>query len=224
MTEGFGRTVRVVVCDDEQLLREALSRLVDVAPDLTVVGLAGNGAEALEAVARHSPDVVLMDIRMPVLDGIEATRRIVRGHPRTRILILTTYDLDSYVYAALQAGASGFLLKDAPSERLRDGIRIVAAGNSVLAPEATARMIEALRPDLPDEADRVLLTAITNLTGREREVFDLVATGLSNQQIAERLTISRYTVKVHVSSMLAKLGLPDRIQAVLALSRLRPHL
>ncbi|TWD83961.1 LuxR family two component transcriptional regulator [Kribbella amoyensis] len=219
-----GRAVRVVVCDDEALLREALSRLVDVATDLDVVGVAGNGAEAVDVVARHSPDVVLMDIRMPVLDGIEATRRIVRAHPRTRVLILTTYDLDSYVYAALQAGASGFLLKDAPSERLRDGIRIVAAGNSVLAPEATTRMIEALRPDLPDDTDRVVLDAIRRLTDREREVFDLVAAGLSNQEIADRLTLSRYTVKVHVSNLLAKLGLADRIQAVLAHSRLRNHL
>ncbi|MFB6720897.1 sigma-70 family RNA polymerase sigma factor [Kribbella sp. NPDC056345] len=216
--------VRVVVCDDEELLREALGRLVDVAPDLEVVAVAGNGREAIEAAHLHSPDVVLMDIRMPVLDGIEATRRIVAANPRTRVLILTTYDLDSYVYAALQAGASGFLLKDAPSERLRDGIRIVAAGNSVLAPETTTRLIEALRPDLPNAEDQALLQALQHLTDREREVFDLVALGLSNQEIAERLVISRSTVKVHVSNVLAKLGLPDRIQTVLARSRLRPHL
>ncbi|GAA1715709.1 response regulator transcription factor [Kribbella yunnanensis] len=216
--------VRVVVCDDEELLREALSRLVDVAPDLEVVAVAGNGREAIEAASLHSPDVVLMDIRMPVLDGIEATRRIVAASPRTRVLILTTYDLDSYVYAALQAGASGFLLKDAPSERLRDGIRVVAAGNSVLAPETTTRLIEALRPDLPSAEDQALLQALQHLTDREREVFDLVSLGLSNQEIAERLVISRSTVKVHVSNVLAKLCLPDRIQAVLARSRLRPHL
>ncbi|MFC0625822.1 sigma-70 family RNA polymerase sigma factor [Kribbella deserti] len=216
--------IRVVVCDDEELLREALSRLVDVAPDLEVVAAAADGRQAVEAVALHKPDVVLMDIRMPRLDGIEATRQIVRATPVTRVLILTTYDLDSYVYAALQAGASGFLLKDAPSERLRDGIRIVASGNSVLAPEATSRMIEALRPELPDETDQVLLRALDHLTEREREVFDLVAEGLSNQEIAERLVISRYTVKVHVSNVLAKLGLPDRIHAVLVRSRLRGQL
>jgi DNA-binding NarL/FixJ family response regulator len=206
------RPIRVVVCDDEQLLREALSRILNVADDLEVVGLAGTGAEAIEMVAKHSPDVVLMDIRMPVLDGIEATRRIVRAHPGTRILILTTYDLDSYVYAALQAGASGFLLKDAPSERLRDGVRIVAAGNSVLAPEATTRMIEALRPELPDETDEVLLTAIKQLTDREREVFGLVAAGLSNQEIADRLHLGVTTVKTHVANLMDKLGAQNRVQ------------
>ncbi|GAA3845272.1 response regulator transcription factor [Saccharothrix violaceirubra] len=212
---------RVVVCDDERLLREALTRIVDAAPDLTVVGAAANGAEAIAAVDRHAPDVVLMDIRMPVLDGIEATRRIAH---RTRVLILTTYDLDSYVYAALQAGASGFLLKDAPSERLRDGIRIVVSGQSVLAPEATSRMIAAFRPNLPTPEDERLLTAIKNLSPREREVGTLVAEGLANDDIAGRLDISRYTVKVHVSNILSKLGIPDRVHVVLAWSRLRGHL
>jgi DNA-binding NarL/FixJ family response regulator len=220
--------IRVLVCDDEQLLREALVKLVDAAPDLEVVGTAANGAEAVAAVAaaQRRPDVVLMDIRMPVLDGIEATRRIVRarGDGPTRVLILTTYDLDRYVYEALQAGASGFLLKDAPSERLRDGIRIVASGQAVLAPEATARMIEALQPQLPTGADRALLAALGRLTSREREVCDLIAEGLSNDEIAGRLVISRYTVKVHASSILAKLGLSDRMQVVLAWSRLRTHL
>jgi DNA-binding NarL/FixJ family response regulator len=214
------------VCDDEQLLREALVKLVDAAPDLTVVGTASNGSEAVAAVREHSPDVVLMDIRMPVLDGIEATRRIVlaRGEALTRVLILTTYDLDRYVYEALQAGASGFLLKDAPSERLRDGIRIVASGQAVLAPEATARMIEALQPRLPTPEDRALVAALGRLTGREREVCELIAGGLSNDEIADRLVISKYTVKVHASNILAKLGLADRMQVVLAWSRLRPLL
>jgi RNA polymerase sigma factor (sigma-70 family) len=159
-----------------------------------------------------------------VLDGIEATRQIVREiTPRTgtRVLILTTYDLDSYVYAALEAGASGFLLKDAPTERLRDGIRVVASGQSVLAPEATTRMIEALRPELPTEADRVMLAAVRRLTEREREVCELLAAGMSNDEIAGRLSISRYTVKAHVSNVLAKLNAPDRVQVVLAWSRLR---
>jgi DNA-binding NarL/FixJ family response regulator len=214
---------RVLVCDDEQLLREALVKLVEAAPDLEVVGSAVNGAEAVTAAAEHRPDVVLMDIRMPVLDGIEATRRIVRarGDGPTRVLILTTYDLDRYVYEALQAGASGFLLKDAPSERLRDGIRIVAAGQAVLAPEATARMIEALQPTLPRPEDRALLASLDRLTSREREVCELIAEGRSNEEIAARLVISRYTVKVHASSILAKLGLTDRMQVVLAWSRLR---
>jgi DNA-binding NarL/FixJ family response regulator len=215
--------IRVLVCDDEQLLREALVKLVEAAPDLEVVGSAANGAEAVAAAAERRPDVVLMDIRMPVLDGIEATRQIVRarGDGPTRVLILTTYDLDRYVYEALQAGASGFLLKDAPSERLRDGIRIVAAGQAVLAPEATARMIEALQPTLPKPEDRALLASLDRLTSREREVCELIAEGRSNEEIAARLVISRYTVKVHASSILAKLGLTDRMQVVLAWSRLR---
>jgi DNA-binding NarL/FixJ family response regulator len=209
-------TIRVLICDDEQLLREALARIVDTAEDLHVVGL------AVDAAARSAPDVVLMDVRMPVCDGIEATRQIVRtGSSRTKVLILTTYDLDSYVYAAPQAGASGFLLKDAPSERLRDGIRIVAAGNSVLAPEATTRMVRAMAPELPTEQDRVVAEAIRRLTAREREICRLLGAGLSNQQIAEHLQISRYTVKVHVSNVLAKLGLPDRVQVALCWSRLR---
>ncbi|MFC0104790.1 response regulator [Kibdelosporangium aridum] len=212
--------LRVVVCDDEQLLREALTKIIDAAADLSVVGVAANGQEAVTAVDQHAPDVVLMDIRMPVLDGIEATRRI---SSRTRVLILTTYDLDSYVYAALQAGASGFLLKDAPSERLRDGIRIVAAGQAVLAPEATARMITAFRPAMPTDEDQALLRAIQGLSPRERQVGELIAAGLANDEIAERLTISRYTVKVHVSNILGKLGVPDRVHVVLAWSRLRGH-
>ncbi|MFB4278280.1 response regulator [Nonomuraea sp. MTCD27] len=213
--------IRVLVCDDEQLLREALVRLVGAAEDLSVVGAVGDGAAAVAATAEQRPDVVLMDIRLPGMDGIEATQRIVaRGGP-SRVLILTTYDLDSYVYAGLQAGASGFLLKDAPGERIRDGIRIVASGQSVLAPEATTRMIEALQPLLPTDEDRALLAAAERLTDREREVCELIAQGLSNDEIAARLVISRYTVKVHVSSVLTKLGLPDRVHVLISWSRLR---
>ncbi|WP_433260593.1 response regulator [Actinosynnema sp. CS-041913] len=213
--------LRVVVCDDEQLLREALAKIIDAAPDLSVVGVAADGRQAVTAVDQHAPDVVLMDIRMPVLDGIEATRRIAG---RTKVLVLTTYDLDAYVYAALQAGAGGFLLKDAPSERLRDGIRIVASGQAVLAPEATARMIAAFRPAMPTAEDQRLLPAIHGLSPREREVCELIAEGLANDDIARRLTISRHTVKVHVSNILGKLGFSDRVHVVLAWSRLRGQL
>ncbi|GAA1621578.1 response regulator transcription factor [Nonomuraea maheshkhaliensis] len=215
--------IRVLICDDEQLLREALVRLVGAADDLTVVGAVGEGAAAVAAVAEHRPDVVLMDIRLPGMDGIEATRRIVELNQgeATRVLILTTFDLDSYVYAGLQAGASGFLLKDAPGERIRDGIRIVAAGQSVLAPEATTRMIAALQPLLPTDEDRALLAAADRLTEREHEVCELIAQGMSNSEIAHQLRISHYTVKVHVSSILTKLDLRDRVHVLISWSRVR---
>ncbi|WP_328491448.1 response regulator transcription factor [Streptomyces sp. NBC_00414] len=213
------RPIRVLVADDEQLLREALTRLVGAAPDLETAGTAVDGADAVSAAGRLAPDVVLMDIRMPRMDGIEATRRIVGARRPPRVLILTTYDLDSYVYAAISAGASGFLLKDAPGERLRDGIRVVASGHAVLAPEATARMLETFHPALPTAEDRRLQAALRHLSPREREVCELVGQGLSNDDIAGRLRISRYTVKAHVSSILAKLEVPDRVHVVLALGR-----
>ncbi|MFE7445918.1 response regulator [Streptomyces chartreusis] len=213
------RTIRVLVADDEQLLREALTRLVNAAPDLEIAGTAADGADAVPAAGRLTPDVVLMDIRMPKMDGIEATRRIVSASHPPRVLILTTYDLDSYVYAAISAGASGFLLKDAPGERLRDGIRVVASGHAVLAPEATARMLETFHPAMPTAEDRRLQAALHHLSPREREVCDLVGQGLSNNDIAAQLRISRYTVKAHVSNILAKLGVPDRVHVVLALGR-----
>ena len=214
-------TIRIVVCDDEQLIREALGRLIAAAPDLEIVGLAANGGEAMDLCAQHAPDVVLMDIRMPGMDGIEATRRILRNPQPPAVLMLTTYDLDSYVHAALGAGARGFLLKDAPTERLRDGIRVVAGGQAVLAPEATARMIESLRPSLPTQQDRALTARAAALTDRERQVCDLLCEGLTNNEIAHRLRISRFTVKVHVSNVLAKLALADRVQVVLAWPRIR---
>ncbi|MET9563754.1 response regulator transcription factor [Streptomyces tauricus] len=213
------RPIRVLVADDEQLLREALTRLVGAASDLEIAGTAVDGADAVSAARQFAPDVVLMDIRMPRMDGIEATRRIVSAGRLPRVLILTTYDLDSYVYAAISAGASGFLLKDAPGERLRDGIRVVASGHAVLAPEATARMLETFHPAMPTAEDRRLQAALRYLSPREREVCELVGQGLSNDDIAGRLRISRYTVKAHVSSILAKLEVPDRVHVVLALGR-----
>jgi DNA-binding NarL/FixJ family response regulator len=207
-------TVRVVVADDQELVRSGLVAMVDTQPDLTVVGEAGNGHEAVEQAARHRPDVVLMDVRMPVLDGIAATREI-RRDPRStaRILVLTTFDLDSYVLEALRAGASGFLLKDGPRESLYAGIRTVAAGEALLAPTVTRRLIERhLRLDPPSDE---LARSVARLTDRERVVLELLARGLSNAGIAERLHLGEATVRTHVGRVYAKTGAADRAQAVI---------
>jgi DNA-binding NarL/FixJ family response regulator len=212
--------VRVVIADDQALLRGSFRVLIDTAPagpnaGLTVVGEAGTGADAVEAARRERPDVVLMDVRMPGMDGIEATRRIC-GAPETagvRVLILTTFDLDEYVYAALRAGASGFLLKDTPPAELLGAIRVVAAGDALLAPSVTRRLIAsfARRGEVPPpNAD------LDALTAREREVLTLIARGLSNGEITERLSVSVATVKTHVGHLLAKLGARDRAQLVIA--------
>ncbi|MEJ3744460.1 response regulator transcription factor [Actinomycetes bacterium KLBMP 9797] len=207
--------IRVLIADDQALLRGSFRVLVDLAPDLTTVAEAGTGAEAVALARDHRPDVVLMDVRMPEMDGIEATRRIC-GDPataETRVLILTTFDLDEYVYAALRAGASGFLLKDTPPTDLLAAIRVVATGDGLLAPSVTRRLIAefARRP----EPARPLPRRLDGVTDREREVLTLVASGLSNGEIADRLTLSLATVKTHVSRLLSKLHARDRAQLVI---------
>jgi DNA-binding NarL/FixJ family response regulator len=208
--------IRVVVADDHEVVRNGFAGLIDTQPDMTVVGTAANGAEAVSVCRERPTDVVLMDIRMPGMDGIEATRALTHGAAdgRPRVLILTTFDLDEYVYDAIRAGASGFLLKDVTAERLFDAVRVVAAGDALLAPNITRRLIAEFaalhRPDTPPA------TALAALTPRETQVLRLVAEGLSNPEIAARLIVTEETVKTHVSRMLAKLGLRDRTQAVVA--------
>jgi DNA-binding NarL/FixJ family response regulator len=204
-------TISVVVADDQVLVRAGFRVLVDTAPDLRVVGEAGTGEEAVEVARRVRPDVVLMDIRMPKVDGIQATRRILEPGSTIRILILTTFDLDEYVFAALRAGASGFLLKDTPPADLLAAIRVIAAGEGLLAPTVTRRLIE--------EFARRPVPATRNLegvTGREREVLCLIGSGLSNTEIAQRLQLTVATVKSHVGRLLMKLQARDRAQLVIA--------
>ena len=205
-------TIGVVVADDQAIVRAGFRMLIDSEPDLAVLGEAANGAEAVAVARRTSPDVVLMDIRMPVLDGIEATRRITAAGPLPRVLILTTFDLDEYVFGALRVGASGFMLKERPPEELLSAIRVIAAGEALLAPNITRRLIEhfARQPD----PTRPPAGALEQLTVREREVLALIATGLSNTEIAERLIMSVPTAKTHVSRILTKLGARDRTQLV----------
>ncbi|MGI9111732.1 MAG: response regulator [Gaiellaceae bacterium] len=203
----------VLVVDDQPLVRAGLRKIFDADPELEIAGEAPNGLAAVEGAERLRPDVVVMDIRMPVLDGLEATRRLTAATGGERILILTTFDLDEYVYEALRAGASGFMLKDAPPEALIAAVRIVAGGEGLLAPAVTRRVIErfAQLPGLPPEAPAEL----DELTAREREVLGLLAAGLSNAEIASRLVISDGTAKTHVARVLGKLGLRDRVQAVI---------
>ena len=207
-------TVRVVVADDQPLIRTGLRTMIDHAPDLELVGEAENGEQAVELARRHQPDVVLMDIRMPLLDGIEATRRITADAALegVRVVVLTTFDVDDYVYAAIRAGASGFLLKDAPPEDVLDGIRIAARGDALLAPSVTRRLIEELaaRPD----DDRPPPPELAVLTEREREVLALVGRGLSNAEVGAALFVSPATAKTHVSHLMTKLYARDRAQLV----------
>jgi len=205
-------TIDVLIADDQALVRAVFTMIIDADEELRVVAEAANGAEAIELAQRHRPDVVLMDIRMPVMDGIEATRRIVAAEPRPHVLVLTTFDLDEHVYDALGAGASGFLLKDVTAERLFDAVRVIAAGEALLAPAVTRRLVaEFARLRRPPRADR---SRLDTLTPRETEVLRLVAEGLSNPEIAARLVVGEETVKTHVSRVLGKLGLRDRTQAV----------
>jgi DNA-binding NarL/FixJ family response regulator len=203
----------VLIADDQALVRVGLRKILESEPETTVVGEAGDGEDAVAAARRLAPDVVLMDIRMPVLDGIEATRRIVAGQPGTRVLILTTFGLDYYVYDALRAGASGFMLKDAPPEEIAGAVRIVASGDALLAPAVTRAVIEEFVRQPPAAAAPP--PAVAELTPREREVLDLLARGLSNPEICELLFISEATAKTHVARILQKLGLRDRVQTVI---------
>ena len=206
-------SIRVLICDDQALVRAGFRAILELQDDIEVVGEAENGAEAVALAARRSPDVILMDIRMPVLDGVEATRRLVAGGSPSRILVLTTFDLDEYVHAAIRAGASGFLLKDVAPSKLLEAIRIVADGDALLAPSVTRRLLERFASTLPRRD--VSTEALAALTARETEVLRLLAAGLSNAEIAAELVVSQATVKTHISSLLRKLGLRDRVQAVI---------
>jgi DNA-binding NarL/FixJ family response regulator len=206
--------IRVLLVDDQSLLRMGFRLILEAEPDLEVVGEAADGATGVSMASSLHPDVVLMDVRMPGMDGIQATAAITASRS-SKVLILTTYDLDQYVFAGLKAGASGFLLKDAPPDELTSAIRTVAAGEAVLAPTATRRLIDQFAPLLPDpdrQDDRD--TVLSTLTDRERTVFAQLATGRSNREIATELHLSEGTVKIHVGRILTKLGLRDRVQAV----------
>jgi len=207
-------SIRVVVADDQEIVRAGFVALLGTQPDFDVAGSAADGEDAVRVCREHKPDVVLMDVRMPALDGIAATRELCADDDGPRVLMLTTFDLDEYVYDALSAGASGFLLKDVAAETLFDAVRVVAAGDALLAPTVTRRLIDEfarLRPRLATPPTR-----LAELTPRETEVLRLVAEGLSNAEIAERLVVTEETVKTHVSRVLQKLGLRDRTQAVVA--------
>jgi DNA-binding NarL/FixJ family response regulator len=207
-------TIRLAIVDDQGMVRAGFRSLLEGEDDFEVVGEAGNGEEAVAMVAELVPDVTLMDIRMPVLDGIAATRRIVESGVQTKVLVLSTFDLDEYVFEALRAGASGFLLKDAPAEELAAAVRVVAAGESLLAPGVTRRVIDAfVRRPAPPSTPRE--SRLELLTPREVEVLGLLARGFSNLDIAGKLFVSEGTTKTHVSNVLTKLGLRDRVQAVI---------
>ncbi len=209
-------TTRLLLADDQELMRMGFRMVMDTQEDLTIVGEAANGLEAVDATRRLKPDVVLMDVRMPEMDGVQATRLIVEAGSSARIIILTTFDLDEYVYAALRAGASGFLLKDAPPGDLLSAIRAVASGDAVVAPSVTRRLLAnyAHRLPVPDRPEDDEDKRLALLTSREREVLLQVAASLSNAEIAEQLVLSEATVKSHVGRILAKLGLRDRVQIV----------
>jgi DNA-binding NarL/FixJ family response regulator len=204
--------IRVLLADDQALVRSGFRMILDSRDDVEVVGEAQDGLEAVDLAAELRPDVILMDVRMPKLDGVEATRRIVASGAEARILILTTFDLDEYVYEAIRAGASGFLLKDVQPVELVDAIRVVAAGNALLGTTVTKRLLERFTDGSPQTTPPPTLEALTD---REREILALMAGGLSNSEIADRLVVGETTVKTHVSSILRKLGVRDRVQAVI---------
>jgi DNA-binding NarL/FixJ family response regulator len=205
-------SVRVLIADDQALVRGGFRMILEAKEDMEVVGEAGDGAEAVALVEQLEPDVVLMDVRMPDVDGIEATRRIVASGSGARIVILTTYDVDEYVFSAVRAGASGFLLKDVRPAELTEAVRVVAGGDALLAPGVTRRLLDRFAGVLPDDSARP--ADLDELTDREVEVLRFVALALSNSEIASRLVLTEATVKTHVSSVLRKLGLRDRVQAV----------
>jgi DNA-binding NarL/FixJ family response regulator len=202
--------LRLLITDDHSVVRLGFRALLESQPDMTVVGVACDGREAVQLARREGPDVVLMDVRMPVMGGIEATRELQRLPGPPRVLVLTTFDLDEYVYAALRAGASGFLLKDATPEQILEAVRVVASGQALLAPSVTRRLIT----DFARHATLSPPPELEQLTAREREVFSLLAQGLANAEIAAALHLAEQTVKTHVSAVLFKLGLRDRVQAV----------
>ena len=203
----------VLIADDQALMRAGFRMILEAEPDLEVVGEAANGEEAVAEAERLHPDVVLMDVRMPEMDGIEATRRLLDGDGNTKVVMLTTFDMDEYVYEALRAGASGFLVKDVPPEQLVAGIRSVAAGDSLLAPSVTRRLIQEFVRRPPD-VSRSASPELARLTAREVEVLQMMARGMSNAEIATELFVSETTIKTHVAHVLAKIGVRDRVQAV----------
>ncbi|HEY5160276.1 MAG TPA: response regulator transcription factor [Gaiellaceae bacterium] len=206
-------SIRVLIADDQALVRSGFRMILEARDDLEVVGEAENGARAIELARELEPDVVLMDVRMPVLDGVEATRRLLEAGSEARVIILTTFDLDQYVFEALRAGASGFLLKDVQPAQLVEAIRVVASGEALLAPSITRRLLDRFAASL-DAAESKPPPGLDSLTPRELEILRLVAGGLSNAEIARKLVVSETTVKTHVSSVLRKLQLRDRVQAV----------
>jgi DNA-binding NarL/FixJ family response regulator len=209
------KTIRVLLCDDQALVRDGFRMILNNEDDIDVVGEAGDGGEAVDLTKRLMPHVVLMDVRMPGMNGIDATRRILASGVESRVLILTTFDLDEYVYEALRVGASGFLLKDVTAQQLVDGVRVVAAGEALLAPTVTRRLLERFAPSLPGADDRPP-PAVSSLTERELEILKLLARGLSNAELGAQLYLSEPTIKTHLSSIFRKLGVRDRVQAVIA--------
>ncbi|MFH8608963.1 response regulator [Streptomyces sp. NPDC018029] len=207
-------SIRVMLVDDQVLLRTGFRMVLAAQPDMEVVAEAGDGVEALEVLRATKVDVVLMDVRMPKLDGVETTRRVCQGANPPKVLILTTFDLDEYAFSGLKAGASGFMLKDVPPGELLAAIRSVHSGDAVVAPSTTRRLLDRFAPMLPTTGGQPQLKQLERLTDREREVMILVAQGLSNGEIAARLVLSEATVKTHVGRILTKLGLRDRVQVV----------